>query len=94
MVPSLASVLIFQRMSALDDSKTTSSSDEVPPSALGHATCARDDLERRILRKLDLRMSIIVVIFTLNYVSLTGFFGIYTAHCAPITRLTDRMLRM
>ncbi|KAG2132844.1 sugar transporter [Suillus bovinus] len=60
-------------MSALDDSKTgdtTSSSDnfKVPPSALGHVTCARDDLERRILRKLDLRMSIIVVIFTLNYI--------------------------
>ncbi|KAG1767132.1 major facilitator superfamily domain-containing protein, partial [Suillus occidentalis] len=55
-------------MSALDDSKTTSSSDKVPPSTLGHATCARDDLERRILRKLDLRMSIIVVIFTLNYI--------------------------
>lgn len=30
---------------------------------------ARDDLERRLLRKLDLRMSIIVVIYTLNYVS-------------------------
>ncbi|KAG2738040.1 hypothetical protein P692DRAFT_20691719, partial [Suillus brevipes Sb2] len=29
---------------------------------------ARDDLERRIVRKLDLRMSIIVVIFTLNYI--------------------------
>ncbi|KAG2754198.1 MFS general substrate transporter [Suillus brevipes Sb2] len=57
-------------MSALDDSKTTSSSDnfKVPPSALGHASCARDDLERRIVRKLDLRMSIIVVIFTLNYI--------------------------
>ncbi|KIK39077.1 hypothetical protein CY34DRAFT_352225 [Suillus luteus UH-Slu-Lm8-n1] len=55
-------------MSALDDSKTTSSSDKVPPSALSHVTCARDDLERRILRKLDLRMSIIVVIFTLNYI--------------------------
>jgi hypothetical protein len=86
-------------MSALDDSKTgdtTSSSDnfKVPPSALGHVTCAHDDLERRILRKLDLRMSIIVVIFTLNYVSLTCFFGMYTAHCALMTRLTDRMFRM
>ncbi|KAG2034737.1 major facilitator superfamily domain-containing protein [Suillus americanus] len=64
-------------MSALDDSKTgdtTGASDDfkVPSGVLElrHATCTRDDLqvERKLLRKLDLRMSIIVVIFTLNYI--------------------------
>ncbi|KAG2130894.1 sugar transporter [Suillus clintonianus] len=60
-------------MSALDDSKTGETTSaigdfKVPLDVPHHAACARDDLERRLLRKLDLRMSIIVVIFTLNYI--------------------------
>ncbi|KAG2338758.1 MFS general substrate transporter [Suillus weaverae] len=60
-------------MSALDDSKTgdtISAIDDfkVAPGVLPHAARARNDLERRLLRKLDLRMSIIIVIFTLNYI--------------------------
>ncbi|KAG2338781.1 MFS general substrate transporter [Suillus weaverae] len=42
------------------------------PSSPGHAACTRDDLERRLLRKLDWRMSIIVVIYTLNYIDRTN----------------------
>lgn len=43
---------------------------EVPPTGSSiHPVCARDDLERKLVRKLDWRMSIIIVIYTLNYVS-------------------------
>jgi hypothetical protein len=43
---------------------------EVPPDGSSfHAACTRDDLERKLVKKLDWRMSIIIVIYTLNYVS-------------------------
>jgi hypothetical protein len=56
-------------MAALSDEKTPNATfEDLPTGTHDHA---RDDLERRLLRKLDLRMSIIVVIYTLNYVSLS-----------------------
>ncbi|KAG2113222.1 MFS general substrate transporter [Suillus clintonianus] len=47
---------------------------EVPSSLPRHEAYAstREDLERRLVKKLDLRMSIIVVIYTLNYIDRTN----------------------
>jgi len=57
-------------MPALSDEKThaTYAIEDLP---IRTPDRTRDDLERKLLRKLDLRMSIIVVIYTLNYVSLS-----------------------
>lgn len=46
---------------------------EVPPTGSSiHTACVRDDLERKLVRKLDWRMSIIIVIYTLNYIDRTN----------------------
>ncbi|KAG0699521.1 major facilitator superfamily domain-containing protein [Suillus ampliporus] len=63
-------------MTALNDAKTDSTDAiddfKLLPGVPRPVACSRDDLEKRLLRKLDLRMSIIVVIYTLNYVSLSS----------------------
>ena len=66
-------VFIFTTMSALDNAKTAGATDRFDDLPTGHA---RGDLERRLLWKLDLRMSIIMVIYILNYVSLSYFANI------------------
>ncbi|KAG0693092.1 major facilitator superfamily domain-containing protein [Suillus ampliporus] len=57
-------------MPAPNDTKTVDTTDEIylPTGVPSHA---RDVLERRLVRKLDLRMSVIVIIYTLNFVSLS-----------------------
>ncbi|KIK35102.1 hypothetical protein CY34DRAFT_96688 [Suillus luteus UH-Slu-Lm8-n1] len=52
-------------MSALWDAKSETVQVDV---ASGLSSHARDDLERRLVRKLDLRMSVIVLLYALNYV--------------------------
>jgi hypothetical protein len=56
-------------MSALWDAKSETVQVDV---ASGLPSHARDDLERRLVRKLDLRMSVIVLLYALNYVSLSS----------------------
>lgn len=54
-------------MAALCDKKTSDVT--IEDLSIGIPDQTNRDLERKLLRKLDLRMSIIVVIYTLNYVS-------------------------
>ncbi|KAG2082739.1 major facilitator superfamily domain-containing protein [Suillus discolor] len=59
-------------MPTLSDSKTIDTVvmiDDVPDGVRCHT---RDDLERRLLRKLDLRMSIILILYTLNFIDRTN----------------------
>ncbi|KAG0697635.1 major facilitator superfamily domain-containing protein [Suillus ampliporus] len=55
-------------MQALNDPKTADTTDTINDLSTGVPCYARDDLERRLLRKLDLRMSVLVVIYTLNFI--------------------------
>lgn len=72
-------------MSALTDAK--SETVHVPSVLSSHA---RNDLERRLVRKLDLHLSVIVLLYALNYVSLS-----FLLLCAyPFVRSTERMLGM
>jgi hypothetical protein len=55
-------------MTTLSDAKATEHmNDDLSSDVPSHS---RDDLERRLLRKLDFRMSIIIVLYALNFVSL------------------------
>ena len=56
-------------MPAFKDEQTPDATDAIVDLTPGGPQHTPDDLERRLLRKLDLRMSIIVVIYALNYVS-------------------------
>ena len=56
-------------MSAPDDEKTADSIDVINDLPTGVPCHARDDLERKLLRKLDIRISIVVVMNALSYVS-------------------------
>ncbi|OAX40255.1 MFS general substrate transporter [Rhizopogon vinicolor AM-OR11-026] len=55
-------------MATLSDEKTADAIYTIEDVPTGTPNHAHDDLERKLLRKLDLRMSIIVVIYTLNYI--------------------------
>ncbi|KAG1854211.1 major facilitator superfamily domain-containing protein [Suillus subalutaceus] len=56
-------------MTTLSDAKATECmNDDLSTGVPSHS---RDDLERKLLRKLDLRMSIIIVLYALNFVSLS-----------------------
>ncbi|KAG1781975.1 major facilitator superfamily domain-containing protein [Suillus placidus] len=57
-------------MSALSDAKS-----ETADAPSGLPSHARDDLERRLVRKLDLRMFVILLLYALNYVSLSARLG-------------------
>ncbi len=63
------------KASSLDEDKNpevgVKPTDEDPDAEFGGHE-ARRKLEQRLLRKLDLRMSILVVIYILNYVRLTA----------------------
>lgn len=62
-------------MSALSDTKSETVQVDV---ASGLPSHARDDLERRLVRKLDLRVSVIALLYALNNVSLISLlFGAY-----------------
>lgn len=54
---------------------------------------ARQKLEKKLLRKLDARMSILIVIYILNYVSSVACYGVHTILTLP-NRLTGIMHRM
>ncbi|KAG0692559.1 major facilitator superfamily domain-containing protein [Suillus ampliporus] len=58
-------------MPALNDGKTVDTTDAIylPTGVPSHA---RDVLERRLVRKLDLRMSVIVIMYTLNFIDRTN----------------------
>ncbi|KAG2369568.1 MFS general substrate transporter [Suillus spraguei] len=57
-------------MTTLNDAKATESLNDNLSS--GIPSHSRNDLERRLLRKLDLRMSIIIVLYALNFVDRTN----------------------
>jgi hypothetical protein len=62
-------------MSALSDTKSETVQVDVASGLPNHA---RDDLERRLVRKLDLRVSVIALLYALNNVSLISvLFGAY-----------------
>lgn len=42
---------------------------------------SRDNLERKLVRKLDLRMSVILLLYTMNMVSLMFFAKLYSDTC-------------
>ncbi len=67
--------MVSSKTSSLDEGKNpevaVKPTDEDPDADFGGYE-ARRKLERRLLRKLDLRMSILVVIYILNYVRLTA----------------------
>ncbi|KAG2155721.1 major facilitator superfamily domain-containing protein [Suillus clintonianus] len=62
-------------MPSLDDTKTVDIIDEINDLPTGVPCHTRDELERRLLRKLDLHMCMIPVLYTLNLVNvrLQGF---------------------
>ncbi|KAG0699522.1 hypothetical protein DFH29DRAFT_877257 [Suillus ampliporus] len=73
-------------MTALNDAKAadsdaTNTIDDLP------TFVPRHDLEKRLLRKLDLRMSIIVVIYTLNYIDRTNATCVMGCHTLTSLKL-------
>lgn len=58
-------------MPSIGDEKAPDATYAIEDLPIGTPNHTHDDVERKLLRKLDLRMSIVVVIYTLNYVSLS-----------------------
>lgn len=54
-------------MSALSNEKA-----EVAEASSGLSSHSRDNLERKLVRKIDLHVSVILVLYALNYVSLSS----------------------
>jgi len=82
-------------MPVLDDEKTPATTYVTNDMPIDTPDRTHGDLERKLVRKLDLRMSITMVIYTLNLVSLScvsdvNWQDVLTVH--PF-RLTGRMLR-
>jgi hypothetical protein len=67
---------------------TAKAIDDLPTGAPCHD---RNVLEKRLVRKLDLRMSVIVILYTLNMVSPKVFAYTILTHAMHL-RSTDRML--
>ncbi|KAG2136487.1 sugar transporter [Suillus bovinus] len=59
-------------MSTLGDEKAVDTIDVIDKVPIGVHCRARDDLERRLLRKLDLRMSVLLILQTLNLIDRTN----------------------
>jgi hypothetical protein len=57
----------FPTMSALSDAKS-----ETIHVSSGLPSHARDVLEKRLVRKIDLRLSVVLLLYALNYVSLSS----------------------
>lgn len=58
------------------DANVYAKEEEIGTDADFGGTDARLKLERRLLWKLDIRMSIMVIIYILNYVSISTFSGV------------------
>lgn len=62
------SISKYSCSASLPPSKGGVDPEDIDPDAEFGGSAARKELERKLLRKLDLRMSILVLIYILNYV--------------------------